>query len=228
MTFVCRHTCNISSSSCRHQHLQRRQRVVCVCVRLQRAELQVCEEKMRQLQQNSGPVDRVQTHETVTLHQIWISKQFPQRNIDVIRRPVRCQTNATHWRKLVCVCLINFRMKTLLPANTWTLSATLVVICLSWTLVMRPRGNTTTMSTSPSPETLLMAELPVSPDVPVRRQRSSSFLSFHPSADYTVRDASFLTYKYCGPFLLLVQKVFQELCRAGHGQIFKRQSLSVK
>lgn len=51
----------------------------------------------------------------------------------------------------------------------------LVVICSSCTLVTRPRGNATTMSTSLRPNTLLMAEPPVSPDVP----KTTSDLNLH-------------------------------------------------
>lgn len=67
----------------------------------------------------------------------------------------------------------------------------LVVICSSCTLVMRPRGNATTMSTSLRPNTLLMAEPPVSPDVPKR----TSGLNLH----YRSRDGQIWDGRYFIP-----------------------------
>ncbi len=133
----------------------------------------------------------------------------------------KCFTVAPLTKSISCVKIK--RCCSSSPANTCMLSAMLVVICRSCTRVTRPRGNTTTMSTSLTPNTLLMAEPPVSPDVP---ETTPDLNLHHRTRD--LRRTTLHTYYYRGPCAVLAQKVLQELSGAGHGQILKGQRFSMK
>lgn len=61
--------------------------------------------------------------------------------------------------------------KTIIPRKTWILSYSAVTICCSWTREHRPLGRRTIKSTNLRPATASMAALPVSPEVPWKKNQ---------------------------------------------------------
>lgn len=141
-------THNVSRPSSGHHHLQLRQTPFSLDL-LHATELQVSVDEVGELDHDSWKVDRVEAHEAAGLDQLLVGKQTAHRLVYVIWAAVRYRSKTTAGLRKTAyktVCIIGLRRTishvALLgsPANTWILSSRQVIMCFSWTGVIRPRG----------------------------------------------------------------------------------------